>query len=144
MGHVACASLNKSVNNRTKEQRKEEKDTERRQRGVKNALASQMTANKLEISFSIRYGLHFGAPEFESLGLRSAIRLKLLFLYYRTHLLYRVILNYCWAFRQQFRITFYCQVVARDKCGQNLQSLVPAEVSYGAKFSIIASDFPYL
>jgi hypothetical protein len=35
-------------------------------------------------------------------------------------------------------------VAARDKCGQNLQSLVPAEVSYAAKYSIIANGFPSL
>jgi hypothetical protein len=71
-----------------------------------------VTANKREIAFSIRYGLHFGVPEFESLGLRSGIRLKLLFLYYRA---------------------------VRDKGGRNLQSLIPAEVSCGAKYSIAAN-----
>jgi hypothetical protein len=35
-------------------------------------------------------------------------------------------------------------VAARDKYSQNLKSLLPAEVSYGAKYSIIANDFPSL
>jgi hypothetical protein len=35
-------------------------------------------------------------------------------------------------------------VAATDKYGQNLKSLVPEEVSYVARYSIIVDDFPFL
>jgi hypothetical protein len=35
-------------------------------------------------------------------------------------------------------------VPARDKCGQNLQLLVPVEVSYDVKHSVFSNEFPSL